>query len=187
MSVAFNIKFFYTVHLSNLSIRGDSDNPRELETVTIECNVIANPPASITWLKRTSKRVRKLTSNSKMSITHHLTDTPSGPLSSNILIVRNVEENDDGHYICEARNNHSSSESVNFNFTVISKSNLSWLYTVVNYSSKYSAAQNECIIDNFGSAPCQNYGVCVDHVYSYTCYCSGSYTGANCSEEGVKT
>ena len=154
--------------------------------MTIECDVIANPPAGITWLKRTSERVRVLTSDSKTSITHQLTDTPSGLLSSNILIVRNVEENDNGDYICEARNNHSSSESVSFNFTVISKSNFMY-YTVVNYSSLHPTAQNECIIDNFGHSPCQNHGVCVDHVYSYTCYCSGSYAGVNCSEEGIKT
>ena len=89
--------------------------------MTIECDVIANPPASIVWFKRTSERVRALTSTSKTSITHQLTNTPTGPLARSTLTVRNVEENDNGDYICEARNNLSSSESVTFNFTVISK------------------------------------------------------------------
>ena len=130
-----------TVPLSNLSIRGDSNTPRELDTVTIECNVTANPPAIIIWTKRTSKRVRTLTSNSKTSITHQLTNyTPSGPLSRSTLTISNVEENDDGDYICEARNDRSSSESTNFNFTVISKSNLSCILSrgcamVLSYKS----------------------------------------------------
>ena len=112
----------YTVSLTNLSIRGDKDNPRELETVVIMCDVIANPPANIIWFKRTSERVRALTSNPKTSITHQLINSPTGPLSSSTLTVRNLEESDSGYYICEARNNYSSSESVNFNFTVMSKS-----------------------------------------------------------------
>ena len=99
--------------------------------MTIECNVIANPPANISWFKRTSGRVRALTSNSKTFITDQLTDTPTGPLSSSILTVRNAEENDNGDYICEARNNYSSSESANFNFTVMSKSN-NYLATLVH-------------------------------------------------------
>ena len=114
---------FYTVPLTNLSIRGDKDNLRELETVTIKCDVIANPSANITWFKRTSERVRALTSNPKTSIIHHpLINSPTGPLSSSTLTIRNLEESDTGYYICEARNNYSSSESVSFNFTVMSKS-----------------------------------------------------------------
>ena len=117
---------FCTVPLSGLSVRGDNDNPRELDTVTIECGVTANPPAKIVWFKRTSSESwRVLTSNSKISITHQLINTSSGPISSSTLTVRNVEENDNANYICEARNNQSSSESTNFNFTVISMSNLS--------------------------------------------------------------
>jgi hypothetical protein len=110
--------------MSNLSIRGDNNNPRELDTVTIKCAVIANPPADIIWFKRTSEGWRALIDNSKTSIIHQLTDTHSGPRSSSTLIVSNVEDNDNGEYVCEARNNQSSSESVSFNFTVISKSNL---------------------------------------------------------------
>ena len=116
--------YFCVVPLTNLSTRGDSDNPRELDTVTVECDVIANPPASIVWFKRTSERVRALTSTSKTSITHQFTNSPTGPLARSALTIRNVEENDNGDYICEARNNLSFSESVTFNFTVISKSTL---------------------------------------------------------------
>ena len=125
------IALLLKVPLSNLSIRGDNDNPRELNTVTIVCGVTANPPANIIWFKRTSERWRALTSNSKTSITHQLTYTSSGPLSSSTLTVRNVEENDNGEYICEARNNQSSSESVSINFIVISRSNLSCVYFCV--------------------------------------------------------
>ena len=118
------IFIFCAVPLTNLSIRGDSVTPRELDTVTVECDVIANPPASIVWFKRMNERVRALTSTSKTSITHQLTNTPTGPLARSTLTVRNVEKNDNGDYICEARNNLSSSESATFNFTVISKSTL---------------------------------------------------------------
>ena len=90
--------------------------------MTIECDVIANPSANITWFKRTSERVRALTSNPKISITNQLINLPTGPLSSSTLTVRNLEESDSGYYICEARNDYSSSESVSFNFTVMSKS-----------------------------------------------------------------
>jgi hypothetical protein len=114
---------FCIVPLTNLSIRGDKDNSRELDTVIIECDAIANPHANITWFKRTSERVRALTSNPKTSITHQLINSPTGPFSSSTLIVRNLEESDSADYICEARNNYSSSESVNFNFTVMSRSN----------------------------------------------------------------
>ena len=92
----------------------------------IGCSVIANPPASITWFKKTSERVRTLISNSKISITRLTTITPNGPISSSILTVRNVERNDNGDYICEARNNDSSSESISFNFTVMSKFKLAY-------------------------------------------------------------
>ena len=110
------------VPLSNLLIRGDNNNPRELDTVIIECDVTANPSANITWLKRTSERVRILITNSKTFITNQLINTPNGPLSRSTVTIRNVEENDNGNYICEARNNRSSSESANFSVTVISKS-----------------------------------------------------------------
>ena len=113
---------FCTVPQTNLSIRGNTDNLRELDTVTIECDVIANPSANITWFKKTSERVRALTSNPKTSIVRHLINSPIGPLSSSTLTVRNLEKSDSGYYICEARNNYSSSESVSFNFTVMSKS-----------------------------------------------------------------
>lgn len=52
------------------------------------------------------------------------------------------------------------------------------IYNILN------TAQNECIIDNLGRSPCQNHGVCIDHINNYTCHCNGSYTGINCSEEG---
>ena len=48
-----------------------------------------------------------------------------------------------------------------------------------------NAAQNECVIDSLGRSPCQSHGVCIDHINNYTCHCSGSYTGVNCSEEGT--
>ena len=121
------ITLFPKVPLSNLSIRGDNDSPRELDTVTIKCAVTANPPANIIWFKRTSERWRALTGNSKISITNQLTNTEDGPHSRSTLVVRNVEETDNGEYICEARNGQSyESESVSFNFTVISRSNHLW-------------------------------------------------------------
>ena len=113
-----------SVPVSNLSIRGNYHNPQELDTVIIECSVIANPPANIAWLKRTSEKVRILTNSSKTFITHQFYNAPSGPHSSSILTVRNVERNDNGDYICEVRNYHSY-DSANFSIIVICKFNLS--------------------------------------------------------------
>ena len=48
-----------------------------------------------------------------------------------------------------------------------------------------NAAHNECVIDNLRRSPCQNHGVCIDHINNYTCHCNGRYTGVNCSEEGT--
>ena len=70
--------------------------------------------------------MRTLISNSKTSIIHQQTNTQSGPLASSTLTIKNVEENDNGDYICEARNNDSSSESISFNFTVMSKFKLAY-------------------------------------------------------------
>lgn len=176
----------YTVPLSRLSVRGYNNNPKELDTVIIECDVTANPPANITWLKRTRERVRILTLNSKISIACQLINTPSGPLFRCTLIIRNVEENDSGNYICEARNNHSPSESANFNFTVISEYNLLFLIVIARAFYIYPIAQNDCIIDNLGSSPCQNHGVCIDHINGYICHCRGNHIGVNCSEKGIK-
>ena len=150
--------------------------------MTIECDVTANPPANITWFKRTSERVRMLTSNSKSSITPQLTYTQSGPLSSSTLTVRDVVQNDNGNYICEARNNRSSSKSTNFDFIVISMCLKYQVYP--STTLMYTTAHNECILDSLGSSPCQNGALCVDRINSYTCNCNGRYTGVNCSEEG---
>ena len=105
-------------------IRGSSSMPARQETVTIECNVTANPPANIKWMKRTtaSENIQTLTNTSQISITHQLTYTPRGPTSRSTLTISNIEAADNGDYICEANNNSSSpSLSANFPICVIGK------------------------------------------------------------------
>ena len=109
------------VPLSNLVIRGSSSTPAWLDTLTIECNVTANPPISIKWMKRTKEGTQTLFINApRTSITHQLTNTLSGPISRSTLTISNVEAADNGDYICEASNGPSSpSVSVNFTICVI--------------------------------------------------------------------
>ena len=108
---------------SDLEIRGSSNTPGELDTVTIECNVTANPPANINWLKRTSEKRRNHVNTSRTSITHQVTFTSRGPVTGSTLVISNVEAADSGDYICEARNSHSSPPvSTNFSIIVICKS-----------------------------------------------------------------
>ena len=110
------------VPLSNLAIRGSSSTPARLDTVTLDCNVTANPPANIMWMKRTSERTQTLVNTSRTSITRQLTNTPSGPVSRSTLTIRNVEATDNGEYICEASNGPSSpSVSADFTMCVIGK------------------------------------------------------------------
>ena len=112
-----------TVPPHDLEIQGSSNTPGELDTVTIECNVTASPPADITWLKRTSENSRKLLNTSRTSVTHQVTYISRGPVTSSTLVISNLEVADSGDYVCEARNNQSSPPvSTNFSITVISKS-----------------------------------------------------------------
>ena len=74
----------------------------------------------------------------------------------------------------------------NKNTVCIRKSNLSKYHDIILYVMHPTlTGQNECIIDNLGSSPCLNHGLCVDHISSYICHCIGSYTGINCSEQGT--
>ena len=100
-----------------MKIRGNSTTPERLDTVTIECNVTAAPPANITWIIRTTDRLQTLVNTPQTSITHQLTNTLSGPTSRSTLTISNVEEADNGDYICEASNDPSS-PSISANFTV---------------------------------------------------------------------
>ena len=103
---------------SNMKIKGNSTTPERLDTVTIECNVTANPPANPTWIMRTIEGIQTLlTSSPRISITHQLTNAPNGPTSRSTLTISNVEASDNGVYICEA-NNGLSSPSVSANFTI---------------------------------------------------------------------
>lgn len=46
-------------------------------------------------------------------------------------------------------------------------------------------AGNTCSmnIDECASAPCQNGGICIDHVHGYKCNCTEDYMGDNCEHE----
>lgn len=105
-----------------MKIIGSSTTPERLDTVTIECNVTATPPANITWIIRTTDRIQTLFNTTRTFITHQLTNAPSGPTSRSALTISNVEEADNGDYICVASNDLSSpSVSANFTICVIGK------------------------------------------------------------------
>ena len=98
-------------------IRGSNSFPARRDVVTIECNVTANPPANITWMKRTNQRIQILANTQRITITHQFTYTPGGPTSRSTLTVYDVEAADNGDYICEASNGPSS-PSLSADFTV---------------------------------------------------------------------
>ena len=99
--------------------------PARHDRVTIECNVTANPPANIKWIKRTSEWLQTLINTRRTSITRQLTNTPRGPTSRSTLTIRDVEAVDNGDYICEASNGQSSpSPSPSFALCVIGKCQL---------------------------------------------------------------
>ena len=103
-------------------IRGSSNTPARLDTVTIECSVTANPPANIVWMKQSSERNHALVNTQRIAITDQLTNSTSGPTSRSILTIRNVEVSDNGNYVCEASSESSpSSVSVDFTLCVIGK------------------------------------------------------------------
>ena len=87
-------------------IQGSSNNPNELDTLTLECSVTANPPANITWLFRTTNGVKSVLATSRRDISHHYeANDSSGPVSQSILVIRDVIQIDSGQYICEASSN----------------------------------------------------------------------------------
>ena len=94
----------HAVPLNNMMIKGSSNSPQRQDSVTIECNVTANPPANIMWMKRISQGMQILTNTVRISTTQQVTNTPNGPTSSSILTISNVEGADNGDYICEASN-----------------------------------------------------------------------------------
>ena len=87
-------------------IQGSSNNPNELDTLTLGCNVTANPPTNITWLFRTTNGVKSVLATSRRDISHHYkANDSSGPVSQSILVIRDVIQIDSGQYICEASSN----------------------------------------------------------------------------------
>ena len=101
-----------------MKIKGYSTTPERLDTVIIECNATAIPPANLTWKIRKTERIQTLhTMSPRISITHQLINAPNGPTSRSTLTISNVEAADNGVYICEA-NNDPSSPSVSANFTI---------------------------------------------------------------------
>ena len=106
-----------TVH-PRLHIQGSSNTPNELDTLTLECNVTANPPANITWLFRTTDGVKSVLATSRRDISHQYEANGSnGPVLQSTLVVRDVIQIDSGHYICEASSN-TFTEAVSVNFSI---------------------------------------------------------------------
>ena len=104
----------------SLHIQGSSNAPEELDTLTVECYVTANPPANITWLIRTTDGIKNVIASSKRSISHHNeTNSSNGPILQSTLLVRDVLETDSGQYVCEAAiEAFEKAVSVNFAVTV---------------------------------------------------------------------
>ena len=97
-----------------MEINGNTATPDEQQTLTIECSVIANPPATFEW----SRRSENLPNDSRVSITDHFTLTGI-PTSSSVLTIKNVTTDDSGDYICTVENSLSPSPlSANFTVTV---------------------------------------------------------------------
>ena len=118
---------------SNMKIKGNSTTPERLDTVTIECNATATPPANLTWIMRTAEGIQTLfTLSPRISITHQLINAPNGPTSRSTLTISNVEAADNGVYICEANNDPSSPPVLtNFTICVIGKAQANYsLYTL---------------------------------------------------------
>lgn len=101
-------------------IGGSSNSPKGQDSVTIECNVTANPPANIKWMKRTwsSQRMQILAATLRTSITQQVTNTPNGPTSISTLTITSVEAADNGDYVCEASNRPSSPPGLSADFTI---------------------------------------------------------------------
>ena len=113
----------------SLHIQGSSNAPEELDTLTIECNVTANPPANITWIIRTTNGFKNVLATSKRSISHP--NGSNGPILRSTLIVRDVLETDSGQYVCEAASEiFERAVSVNFSVNVAGKLALIilWIY-----------------------------------------------------------
>ncbi len=112
--------YIHTVPPSGLKLQGSSNTPVRLGTVTIECNVTANPSANIVWMKQTDNETHTLVNTSRISIAHQVASTTSGPVTGSILTINSVESADNGVYICEASNElQSPPASTNFTICVI--------------------------------------------------------------------
>ena len=136
-------------------IRGSNSFPARRDVVTIECNVTANPPANITWMKRTNQRIQILANTQRITITHQFTYTPGGPTLRSTLTVYDVEAADNGDYICEASNGPSSSSlSADFTVCVIGISQLIlelihiMFFTIRDYSSRVCHCNTSQSSDN---------------------------------------
>lgn len=67
-------------------------------SVTIQCTVIANPPAiDITWAKYINNQPTPVDIENNARLTGGTTTVPS-------LTINPVEQDDEGNYICQARN-----------------------------------------------------------------------------------
>ena len=60
---------------------------------TLICQVISNPPATITWFYEQGSVTRRLTTEGRLSIS-----------LSNVLTIINVLAADAGYYVCSAQN-----------------------------------------------------------------------------------
>lgn len=99
ISSSFN---WFCVVKSYVDVTGTS-SLEELETLTLHCT--ANPPASISWLKRTSKGIKTISTSSRITISTQETTTKNGlSITHSTLMIRDVTEVDSADYVCEADN-----------------------------------------------------------------------------------
>ena len=112
-----------TVPASGIDINGRIAINAGLTTFTVVCNVTANPPTIIVWLRMYDEEIEVLRNTSWTSITHQFT-YDYAPISQSILVVNATESND---YSCVADNNVG--EAVSLNFSLVKTGHCNCLRT----------------------------------------------------------
>ncbi len=105
------------------------ESPSELDNISIECSIRANPRAEITWLlvKVSLTEAARILSGPRISIIEN-------DQATNILQIAKVTAADNGVYVCEADNGIGSPGTGMWDLRIISELH----YDCVDYGSKYT-------------------------------------------------
>lgn len=66
---------------------------QEGDTAVFQCNIVSNPPSSVSWLYELGSYRRTLNSSARVTIS-----------PANVLTITDVQETDVGYYVCSAEN-----------------------------------------------------------------------------------